>query len=193
MIALPTYAGRNVAVFGLARSGAAAVRALTASGAHVFAWDDNEDRRNENAGAGVLLTNLSESRFDSIDALVLSPGVPFTHPVPHPVVRKAQAAGVPVIGDVELFATAGSVARVVGVTGTNGKSTTTALIGHLLQTAGRSVAVGGNIGRPVLDFEPLGTSGAYVIEVSSYQIDLTRSLRQEENCIKKQNNFQNLD
>ncbi len=176
MIALPTYAGRNVAVFGLARSGAAAVRALTASGAHVFAWDDNEDRRNENAGAGVLLTNLSESRFDSIDALVLSPGVPFTHPVPHPVVRKAQAAGVPVIGDVELFATAGSVARVVGVTGTNGKSTTTALIGHLLQTAGRSVAVGGNIGRPVLDFEPLGTSGAYVIEVSSYQIDLAPSL-----------------
>lgn len=176
MIALPTYAGRTVAVFGLARSGAAAVRALTKSGAKVVAWDDNENRRNENAGAGVLLTNLSECHFDNIDALVLSPGVPFTHPEPHPVVRKAQAAGVPVIGDVELFATAGTIASLVAITGTNGKSTTTALIGHLLGTSGRSVSVGGNIGRPVLDFEPLGATGTYVVELSSYQIDLAPSL-----------------
>ncbi len=176
MIALSTYAGRTVAVLGLARSGSAAVRALTASSANVIAWDDNEDRRNENAGAGVLLSNLSKCHFDNIDALVLSPGVPFTHPTPHPAVRNAQAAGVKVIGDVELFAMSQPTAKVVGVTGTNGKSTTTALIGYLLAAAGRPVEVGGNIGRPVLDCARLDAQGTYVVELSSYQIDLAPSL-----------------
>lgn len=176
MIALPTYAGRTVAVLGLARTGAAAVRALHAAGANVIAWDDNEDRRNEHAGAGVQLTNLNQCRFDNVDALVLSPGVPFTHPEPHVTVKNAHAAGVPVIGDVELFATSNPVAKVVGITGTNGKSTTTALLGYLLEAAGHPVEVGGNIGRPVLDFPPMPVDGAYVVELSSYQIDLAPSL-----------------
>ena len=176
MIALPTYAGRTVAVFGLARTGAAAVRALHAAGANVIAWDDNEGRRTEHAGAGVQLTDLNQCRFDNIDALVLSPGVPFTHPSPHDVVKNAQAADVPVIGDVELFAASKPSAKVVGITGTNGKSTTTALLGHLLKSAGRQVEVGGNIGRPVLDFPVLEADGAYVVELSSYQLDLAPSL-----------------
>jgi UDP-N-acetylmuramoylalanine--D-glutamate ligase len=176
MIALPTYQGRTVAVLGLARTGAAAVRALHAAGANVIAWDDNEDRRNEHAGAGVQLTNLNQCHFDNVDALVLSPGVPFTHPEPHVTVKNAQAAGVPVIGDVELFTTSKPAAKVVGITGTNGKSTTTALLGYLLDAAGHPVEVGGNIGRPVLDFPSLPGGGAYVVELSSYQIDLAPSL-----------------
>lgn len=176
MIALPTYAGRTVAVLGLARTGAAAVRALQAAGANVIAWDDNADRCTEHAGAGVQLTNLNQCRFDNVDALVLSPGVPLTHPEPHDVVKKAQAANVPVVGDVELFATSSPAAKVVGITGTNGKSTTTALLGHLLKASGREVEVGGNIGRPVLDFPPLSANGAYVVELSSYQLDLAPSL-----------------
>jgi UDP-N-acetylmuramoylalanine--D-glutamate ligase len=176
MIALPTYAGRTVAVLGLARTGVAAVRALHAAGANVIAWDDNEDRRNEHAGAGVQLTNLNQCHFDNVDALVLSPGVPFTHPEPHVTVKNAHAAGVPVIGDVELFATSNPVAKIVGITGTNGKSTTTALLGYLLDAAGHPVEVGGNIGRPVLDFPPMPSDGAYVVELSSYQIDLAPSL-----------------
>ena len=176
MIALSTHTGRTVAVLGLARTGAVAVRALRAAGANVIAWDDNEDRRNEHAGAGVQLTNLNQCHFDNVDALVLSPGVPFTHPEPHMIVRNAQAAGVPVIGDVELFVTSSPVANVVGITGTNGKSTITALLGYLLKAAGRSVEVGGNIGRPVLDFSPMPDDGIYVVELSSYQIDLAPSL-----------------
>jgi UDP-N-acetylmuramoylalanine--D-glutamate ligase len=176
MIDLPTYASRTVAVLGLARTGAAAVRALHAAGANVIAWDDNENRRNEHAGAGVQLTNLNQCHFDNVDALVLSPGVPFTHPEPHVTVKNAQAAGVPVIGDVELFVTSNPVANVVGITGTNGKSTTTALLGYLLEAAGHPVEVGGNIGRPVLDFPPMPNDGTYVVELSSYQIDLAPSL-----------------
>jgi len=176
MIALPTYAGRKVAVLGLARSGAAAVRALKASGADIIAWDDNETRRNEHAGAGIELTDLSHCSFDNVAALVLSPGVPYTHPKPHPAVTAARDAGVGVVGDVELFATASRPSRLVGITGTNGKSTTTALIGHLLAASGRPVEVGGNIGTPVLDLDPLDAGGIYVVELSSYQIDLAPSL-----------------
>ena len=176
MIALSTYAGRTVAVLGLARTGAAAMRALHAAGANVIAWDDDEGRRDEHAGAGVQLTNLNQCHFDNVDVLVLSPGVPFTHPEPHTAVKNAQAAGVSVISDVELFVTSNPVAKVVGITGTNGKSTTTALLGYLLEVAGRPVEVGGNIGRPVLDFIPLPDDGTYVVELSSYQIDLAPSL-----------------
>ncbi len=176
MIALSTYAGRKVAVLGLARSGSAAVRALGAAGAEVIAWDDNAQRRTEHAGVSVQLTNLSSCDFDNVAALVLSPGVPYTHPKPHPAVVAARRAGVDVVGDVELFATAPRTSRIVGITGTNGKSTTTALIGHLLRTTGRAVEVGGNIGTPVLDLDPLDPEGVYVVELSSYQIDLAPSL-----------------
>jgi UDP-N-acetylmuramoylalanine--D-glutamate ligase len=176
MIALPTYSGRKVAVLGLARSGSAAVRALTAAGAQVVAWDDSEARRDAHAKDGIRLANLGTGTFEDVDALILSPGIPYTHPAPHPAVTAAQRAGVGVMGDVELFATASLEAKIVGITGTNGKSTTTALIGHLLSAAGRQVQVGGNIGRPVLDLDPLGAEGIYVVELSSYQIDLAPSL-----------------
>jgi UDP-N-acetylmuramoylalanine--D-glutamate ligase len=176
MIALPTFADRTVAVFGLARSGGAAVRALAAGGACVLAWDDRADRRDAFAGAGVEIRDLGRLDFAEVDALVLSPGVPLTHPEPHPIAARALAAGCPVIGDLELFGRSRPAARVVGVTGTNGKSTTTALIAHVLAHVGCEVETGGNIGRPVLDLRPLPAQGAYVLEISSYQIDLSPSL-----------------
>ena len=174
MISVPQYANRTVAVFGLARSGLSAARALAAGGARVRAWDDAAARRA--AVQGCEIVDLVAADWTGTAALVLSPGVPLTHPAPHPVVLKAQSAGVPVIGDVELFAGAGLQARRVCVTGTNGKSTTTALIGHVLRSAGRAAEIGGNIGMPVLDLAPLGADGTYVLEMSSYQIDLTPSL-----------------
>jgi UDP-N-acetylmuramoylalanine--D-glutamate ligase len=174
MIPVPQYANRTVAVFGLARSGLSAARALRAGGARVEAWDDSPARRA--AAAEFDLTDPMQTDWRRVAALVLSPGVPLTHPAPHPVVQQAKQAGVPVIGDVELFAGAALPARRVGITGTNGKSTTTALIGHVLRAGGRSVAVGGNIGMPVLDLEALGADGIYALEMSSYQIDLAPSL-----------------
>jgi len=174
MIPLPLWSGKTVAVFGLARSGLAAVRALKAAGARVLAWDDGLQKR-----AQLDPQDLADPRsldWRHVAALVLSPGVPLTHPEPHPVVRLATAAGVPVIGDIELLQGAKGAARLVGITGTNGKSTTTALIGHLLAQGGQAVAIGGNLGRPVLDLAPPAAGGAYVIELSSYQIDLTPSL-----------------
>ena len=175
MIAVETYRDRAVGVFGLGRSGLAAARALAAGGARVLAWDDAEARRQ--AAADIALVAPSRQAWSELAALVLSPGVPLSHPAPHPVVGLAGELGVEVVGDVELFARARPRARVVAITGTNGKSTTTALTGHLLRSAGWAVAVGANLGRPVLDLEPLEERGVYVLELSSYQIDLTRSLR----------------
>ncbi len=177
MIPLPTFSGKTVAVLGLGRSGGAAARALAAAGARVFAWDDAEDRRGGATQHDLPLTDLSAADWNDISALVLSPGIPLTHPAPHPVVASAQAANCPVIGDMELFALSGLPNPVVAVTGTNGKSTTTALIGHLLEAAGRDCLVGGNIGKAVLDLPVLERDGVYVLEMSSYQLDLTRTLR----------------
>lgn len=181
MILPKAFANRTVAVFGLARSGLAAARALIAAGADVVTWDDAPAKREDAARAGIPLADLAAAFPRNAAALVLAPGVPFTHPAPHPVVRAAALARVPVIGDIELFirAIADSGARVVGVTGTNGKSTTTALIGHLLAHSGRRVQVGGNIGTPVLDLDPPGRDGSYVIELSSYQLDLAPSWHAE--------------
>ncbi|MBM3503393.1 MAG: UDP-N-acetylmuramoyl-L-alanine--D-glutamate ligase [Alphaproteobacteria bacterium] len=176
MIPVHTFADRTVAVFGLARSGGATVRALVAGRARVVAWDDRADRLQEYAGAGVEIGNLHSFDFNRVDALVLSPGVPLTHPAPHPIVARARAANKEVIGDIELFVRSRPRARTVGVTGTNGKSTTTALVAHILEGCGRVVELGGNIGRPVLDLAPLEADGFYVLEVSSYQIDLAPSL-----------------
>ncbi|MCW5750673.1 MAG: UDP-N-acetylmuramoyl-L-alanine--D-glutamate ligase [Alphaproteobacteria bacterium] len=174
MIPLTRHAGRRIAVFGLARSGLAAAQALAAGGAQVLAWDDKAERRA--ALPAGQLADPAALDWRTVELLVLSPGVPLTHPEPHPVVRRARAAGVPVVGDIELLLAAVAGARIVGVTGTNGKSTTTALIGHLLKSAGRACEVGGNIGTPALALEPLGAEGIYVLELSSYQIDLTPSL-----------------
>src|SRR3989338_1359116 len=175
MIAATGFDKRNVAVLGLGKSGLATVRALEAGGAKVFAWDDAPAKREEAARAGFALADASGWDWSVFSALILSPGIPLTHPVPHPAVLKARAANVEVIGDIELFQRAvnasGMPARIVAVTGTNGKSTTTALIGHMIRRCGGDAQVGGNIGRAVLDLDPPQKGTVYVVEVSSYQID----------------------
>lgn len=178
MISLSFAAGKTYAVFGLARTGLSVCAALTASGARVLAWDDGEAARARPLGAADL-TDLYTADLATCAALVVAPGVPLTHPAPHPLVLRARAAGIPVIGDIELFAQARCSLpphRVVGITGTNGKSTTTALIHHALTACGVQARLGGNIGLPILSQEPLGEGGVYVLELSSFQIDLTQSL-----------------
>jgi UDP-N-acetylmuramoylalanine--D-glutamate ligase len=212
VITSSTWAGKRYAVLGLARSGAATVRALVAAGASVTAWDsdeakrlsilprqgegdreavegaDSDDRAASSpsvapstrhlplAGEDFRVANLETIDLSGFDALVVSPGVPLNT---HPLAATARAAGAPIIGDIELFAQARADLpphKVVGITGTNGKSTTTALITHILKTAGIPALMGGNIGLPILDVEPLTEGGVYVLELSSYQIDLTQTL-----------------
>ncbi|MDB5662728.1 MAG: UDP-N-acetylmuramoylalanine--D-glutamate ligase [Sphingomonas bacterium] len=175
MITSPAFRGKRYAVLGLARSGAATVRSLLASGAEVTAWDTRPEPRAPFQGS-VTLADPLEIDLAGYDGIVVSPGVPLNR---HPIADKARAAGVPIIGDIELFAQARPDLpphRVVGITGTNGKSTTTALIHHILVTAGLPATLGGNIGLPILGQEPLPEGGVYVLELSSYQIDLTQSL-----------------
>ena len=183
MVPVRTFEGKDVAVFGLGRSGISAARALMAGGARVCAWDDNEAARKAAEAAGVPLVDLNRRDWQNFAALVLSPGIPLKFPEPHRFVRMAQLVGVPVIGDMELFARAVADLkeferpRIVGVTGTNGKSTTTALIGHILKACGKDVRVGGNIGVGVLDLDKLHGGAIYVLELSSYQLDLAESLK----------------
>lgn len=176
MIPLHGLPDRPFAILGLGRSGLSAARALLAAGREVWAWDDAEKARAGAAAAGVPIVDLGAADFRESAALVLSPGIPHTYPAPHPVVVQARSAGVEIIGDVELLFRAQPGARYVGITGTNGKSTTTSLIGHILAAAGEDLRVGGNLGAPVLDFEPAGTRTIYVLELSSYQLELTPSL-----------------
>lgn len=174
MIVSASWRGKRYAVLGLARSGQATVRALVASGAEVTAWDSNEAARR--AIEGAALADPVEIDLTGFAGAAVSPGVPVNR---HPIADKARDAGVPLIGDIELFAQARAELpphKVVGITGTNGKSTTTALIHHILETAGIPARLGGNIGLPILGQEPLPEGGVYVLELSSYQIDLTRSL-----------------
>ena len=166
----------TVAVMGLGRSGLAAAKALIAGGAEVWAWDDAPDRRDAVAAEDIPLVDLASCDWQEPVALILSPGVPLHHPKPHPAVSLAEAAGVEVIGDIELLGRAMPDAAYVGVTGTNGKSTTTALIGHLMEMAGREVQVGGNLGTPALALYPADPGDTYVLEMSSYQLELTRSI-----------------
>ena len=175
MIVARAFANKRYAVLGLARSGLATVRALVASGAHVTAWDAKEEARAQ-APSEVTLADPLAIDLAGFDGMVVSPGVPINR---HPIADHARKAGVPIIGDIELFALARAelpAHRVVGITGTNGKSTTTALIHHILETAGIPSRLGGNIGLPILSQEALPEGGVYVLELSSYQIDLTRSL-----------------
>jgi UDP-N-acetylmuramoylalanine--D-glutamate ligase len=183
MIPARSFANSDVAVFGLARSGVSSVAALKAGGARILAWDDDAGRREAAEKAGAHIVPYEQWPWDRLKALVLSPGVPLTHPAPHDVVARARAAGVEIIGDIELFAreirpdrTKPGRAPVIAVTGTNGKSTTTALIGHILASAGFAAEIGGNIGKPVLDLAPPNGRTIYVLEVSSYQIDLAPGL-----------------
>jgi len=177
MITSPVFAGKRFAVLGLARSGMAAVETLLESGATVMAWDNREEPRNALSWRhGVVIADPVSADLSGCEGVVVSPGIPLNT---HPVAGAAAAAGVPVIGDIELFAMARATlpkARVVGITGTNGKSTTTSLVGHILESAGIPVRIGGNIGLPILGEDPLGEDGVYVLELSSYQIDLTHSL-----------------
>ena len=199
MIASSAFSGKSYAVLGLARSGLATVEALAASGASVMAWDESPDARNQIArssraksrGVGTEIEQRPSARRGANEirladplatsiygfaGLVVSPGVPINR---HPIAERARAAKVPLIGDIELFAQARATLpahKVVGITGTNGKSTTTALVHHILKSAGVPTLMGGNIGLPILAQEPLPTGGVYVLELSSYQIDLTQSL-----------------
>jgi len=177
VIAVHAFAGKTAAVFGLARSGLSAVRALVAGGAEVFAWDDKDALREAACAAGADASPWQGWPWQKIAALILSPGVPLTHPRPHEVVARAREAGVEVIGDIELFARSMTDAPAIAITGTNGKSTTTALIGHVLAETGFDAQVGGNIGQPVLDLMPPRAKTVYVLEISSYQIDLSPGLR----------------
>jgi UDP-N-acetylmuramoylalanine--D-glutamate ligase len=175
VIVSPTFSGKTYAVLGLARSGLAAAESLLASGAKVIAWDKREDARAHLEGRAEIADPL-EIDLRGFDGIVVSPGVPLNT---HPIAQRAATFGVPVIGDIELFAQARESLpphKVVGITGTNGKSTTTALTHHLLKSAGIPARMGGNIGLPILGEEPLPERGVYVLELSSYQIDITQSL-----------------
>jgi len=175
VITARAFEGKNYAVYGLARSGLATAAALISSGAEVIAWDVKEEARAK-APAGVRIANLDEIDLAQFDSLVVTPGLPLNR---HPIARCARAADVEIIGDIELFARARAglpAHKVVGITGTNGKSTTTALVHHILKTAGLPTTMGGNIGLPILAQDPLAEGGVYVLELSSYQIDLAQGL-----------------
>ncbi len=183
MIPVRGFEGKTVAVFGLGRTGLTAARALLAGKAKVIAWDEKASGREAAQAEGLTVKDLWAADWSQISALMLSPGVPLTHPKPHWVVEKAQAAGVEILGDIELFARTVNAApahkrpKVVAITGTNGKSTTTALLGHICRSAGRDTRIGGNIGYGVLSLDDMHGGAVYVLETSSYQLDLTSSLK----------------
>lgn len=180
MIPVTSFAGKTVAVFGLGGSGLASCHALKAGGAEVIASDDSSAKLAEAAKAGFTTADLRNVSWENFAALVLTPGVPLTHPEPHWTVLAAKAAGIEVIGDIELFCRERRrhvpTSPFVAITGTNGKSTTTALVAHLMREAGFDVQMGGNIGTAILSLEPPRMGRVHVIEMSSYQIDLTPSL-----------------
>jgi UDP-N-acetylmuramoylalanine--D-glutamate ligase len=177
MEALSFLDGQTVAVMGLGKSGTATLRALAKAGVAALAWDDSPEARNQAMHDGFMLGDLTEADWSKIDLVVWSPGIPHVHPAPHPVAVAARRAQVPLVCDVELLCRANLAARYVGITGTNGKSTTTTLIGHVLAAAGAPLAVGGNLGTPALDLPSLGLDGTYVLELSSYQLELLDQAR----------------
>src|SRR3984885_3112404 len=180
LIPVTSFAGKTVAVFGLGGSGLASCHALKAGGAEVIAGDDGAERLAEAARAGFVTADLRNVDWSGFAALILTPGAPLTHPAPHWSVMMARQAGVEVIGDIELFCRErrrhAPDAPFVAITGTNGKSTTTALTAHLMRVAGYDTQMGGNIGTAILSLEPPRTGRVHVIEMSSYQIDLAPSL-----------------
>ncbi len=186
MIPVVGYAGRKVAVLGLGRSGLATARALQAGGAELLLWDDSPEARAKAEAEGFEVTDLGRhGALEGVAVLVVSPGIPNLYPVPHKVIGRAYEAGIPVDNDIGLFFRSFAtrdwdgfdvVPRVVAVTGSNGKSTTTALIHHILEEAGRPVQMAGNIGRGVLDLDPGLDGEVVVLELSSYQTELARAL-----------------
>ncbi|MFP5508655.1 MAG: UDP-N-acetylmuramoyl-L-alanine--D-glutamate ligase [Alphaproteobacteria bacterium] len=186
MIPVRGHEGQGVAVLGLGRSGLATARSLAAGGAMPVCWDDNASARDRAEAEGFAIRDLSRAgAFDDIATLIVSPGIPHLYPEPNRVIRAALQAGVPVDNDIGLFFRSLAVSeweefdtapRVIAVTGSNGKSTTSALIHHILEQAGRSAQLAGNIGRGVLDIDPPEDGGVVVLELSSYQTDLARAL-----------------
>ena len=171
MIPLPQAKGQRYGVMGLGKSGRAAASALLASGAEVLAWDD----RSANVPDGAERHDFANGPWPTMTGLVWSPGIPFHHPAPHPVAVRAAAEGCPLVCDIDLLADAGTGATLVGITGTNGKSTTTALLAHVLSAAGRPAVAGGNIGAAALELPVLDDGGVYVLELSSYQLELCQA------------------
>ena len=169
------FAGAPVAVLGLGKSGIVAAEALRAGGARVTAWDDGAKARETARARGFDLAAPEAIAWSACRALVISPGIPHLHPAPHPAAAAARAHGVEIVGDIELLRRTAAPTRWIGITGTNGKSTTTALIGHVLAACGIDVRVGGNIGVPALALPAVGADGAYVLEMSSYQLEITPS------------------
>jgi len=174
-IDLSAFSGVTIAVLGLGKSGLSAARALHDCGADVRAWDDDPARREAARDDGMPLVDLATADLQDVPTLLLSPGIPHTHPAPHPAVERARAAGCEIVCDIELLARAERDAVYIGITGTNGKSTTTALIGHVLSQIGKKAVIGGNIGAPALSLAPMGDGGIYVLELSSYQLELLPS------------------
>ncbi|WP_448582093.1 UDP-N-acetylmuramoyl-L-alanine--D-glutamate ligase [Thermaurantiacus sp.] len=174
----PALAGQRYAVFGLARSGLATLGFLARSGAYAIAWDDRTDARKAAHASfpGLSFADPMQMPLEGLSGIVMAPGVPLNR---HPLAARARSAGIPILGDMELFEAARATLpphRLVGITGTNGKSTTTALLHHLLATSGRPACLAGNIGAPILDAAPLPEGGIYVIEMSSFQIDLSHTV-----------------
>lgn len=183
MITIPRMAKQKIGVFGLGATGVSAAEALVASGAQVYTFDENAAAREKTRNTEYRAEHPRQWPWAELSALVLSPGVPLTHPKPHAIVTKAQREGVEIVGDIELFARAiealpeSQRPKVAAVTGSNGKSTTTALIGRILKESGLNAAVGGNIGVPVLSLPAPSADIVYVLELSSFQLDLCASLR----------------
>lgn len=186
MIPVQGYSGQTVAVLGLGRSGLATARALAAGGATPIVWDDGQQARDTAAGEGFTVTDLTKhGAFDDVATLITSPGIPHLYPSAHPAIAAAWAAGVPVDNDIGLFFRSFATddwdgfertPQVIAITGSNGKSTTSALIHHILSEAGRPAQLAGNIGRGVLDIDPAHDGEVIVLELSSYQTDLARAL-----------------
>ncbi|MDP6351701.1 MAG: UDP-N-acetylmuramoyl-L-alanine--D-glutamate ligase [Alphaproteobacteria bacterium] len=179
MVPITAFKDQTVAVLGLGRSGLATAAALLAGGARVVGWDDAEARRKAASSRNVTVAPLTAEVIAGARCLVPSPGIPLHHPAPHPAVALARTARIDVIGDIELLAQAAPSARFAAVTGTNGKSTVTALLGHILRAAGHDALTGGNLGLPALSLAPPGAGTVYVLELSSYQLDLTATLAPE--------------
>lgn len=178
MIDLSTYADKHIAILGLGKTGVATANALHTSGATLTIWDDTPSACEAlPVTLAQYVKPFADWQWERLDAVVVSPGVPLTHPKPHAAITLAQKYHVRITSDIELLYEACTDAIYVGITGTNGKSTTTSLIGHMLKEAGKDVQVGGNIGTPALAMSPLDAGGIYVIELSSYQLDLVNDVR----------------
>ena len=176
MIVPTQYKDKKIVILGLGKSGRSLAHSLKKAGAQVFAWDDQEKARDNAQKEGISLKNIETIEWKTIDYFLLSPGIPHRYPAPHPAVTQAQMANLKPLSDLEILVNSRPLAHYIGITGTNGKSTTTTLIGHILKESGASVDLGGNLGIPVMELQSLDATGVYVLEVSSYQLEISPSL-----------------